>query len=248
MGDPCDPGFTDDWDNDGVENSVDNCPAVYNGWPPAAPWPAAQQADGDNDGIGDRCEPDWIDFDSDGIHDHFDNCAPPIVPQSYNPYQEDADGDGSGDVCDLSVVSDGDYDNDGIADEFDDCPWGQSYPEGTCDWDNDDDGVPDTRDNCPGKANAASGTFYNPDQQDSDGDREGDICDGCPYSTDTVNTDGSQNSGYDGGDDSCDPDDDNDGILDGVDGARMSPATGSWRLRGPSPTARPLGDSWQITP
>jgi hypothetical protein len=37
--------------------------------------------------------------DGDGIPDAGDNC-----PRDYNPYQEDADGDGVGDVCEPPVV------------------------------------------------------------------------------------------------------------------------------------------------
>lgn len=37
----------------------------------------------------------WSDTDKDGISDRLDNC-----PSTYNPYQDDSDGDGIGDVCD----------------------------------------------------------------------------------------------------------------------------------------------------
>lgn len=43
----------------------------------------------------DPCEPPFYDWDGDGWEDFSDNC-----PQNWNPGQEDADGDGAGDVCD----------------------------------------------------------------------------------------------------------------------------------------------------
>lgn len=46
--------------------------------------------------------------------------------------------------------------------------WGHRKCDGTPITDSDDDGVPDESDNCP---------FYpNPDQTDSDGDGQGDVC------------------------------------------------------------------------
>ncbi|RKT00250.1 YDG domain-containing protein [Flavobacterium sp. 123] len=49
--------------------------------------------DNDNDKISDVTDPD---DDNDGVLDGADNC-----PMTYNPYQEDIDHDGQGDVCDL---------------------------------------------------------------------------------------------------------------------------------------------------
>ena len=71
-----------DFDNDGIEDSLDNCPRVAN----------PDQADSDNDGIGDACDGDR---DGDGIVDGSDNC-----PSVANHNQIDTDGDGRGDECD----------------------------------------------------------------------------------------------------------------------------------------------------
>ena len=57
-----------------------------------------------------------IDTDGDGISDSKDNC-----PMSFNPYQEDIDGDGKGDVCDLIEVNASQVftpNGDGINDEW----------------------------------------------------------------------------------------------------------------------------------
>ncbi len=40
------------------------------------------------------------DVDEDGVPDPGDNCAPPYHPPTFNPLQEDLDGDGHGDACD----------------------------------------------------------------------------------------------------------------------------------------------------
>jgi acetyltransferase-like isoleucine patch superfamily enzyme len=74
-----------DSDGDGVFDNQDNCPDVFN--------PA--QADGDGNGIGDRCQ----DSDEDGILDIVDNC-----PTVANPDQLDANRDGYGDACVASTV------------------------------------------------------------------------------------------------------------------------------------------------
>jgi hypothetical protein len=91
-------GWFPDADVDGLADGDDNCPNVAN----------PNQADNDNDGIGDPCDND---DDNDGVLDANDNC--PLVA---NSNQADYDNDGTGDVCDA------DDDNDGVPDTSDSCP------------------------------------------------------------------------------------------------------------------------------
>ena len=87
-----------DTDNDGIFDDIDNCPDD----------PNVNQADHDEDGLGDACDDD---DDNDTVLDINDNC--PLV---FNPNQADVDGDGLGDVCDPDV------DGDGVANDGDLCP------------------------------------------------------------------------------------------------------------------------------
>lgn len=80
------PGVTDA-DGDGVNDDVDNCPAVAN----------ADQADLDNDGTGDVCD---ADIDGDGVDNGQD--AFPTDPSEW----ADSDGDGFGDNSDPFPNSD----------------------------------------------------------------------------------------------------------------------------------------------
>ncbi|HOY13418.1 MAG TPA: thrombospondin type 3 repeat-containing protein [Saprospiraceae bacterium] len=89
-----------DTDNDGIYDDVDNCIDIAN----------SDQADDNNNGIGNVCEPP--DADGDGISDEVDNCV-----NTYNPGQVDCNQNGVGDVCDIQ-----DVDCDGIADANDNCP------------------------------------------------------------------------------------------------------------------------------
>jgi uncharacterized protein (DUF362 family) len=104
----------DDFDQDGVFNSYDNCPDEYN----------PQQEDEDADDLGDICDncpeagnPDQADFDGDGDGDACDPCTDTDgdgygnpgyaantcdednCPDIVNPDQADSDGDGLGDAC-----------------------------------------------------------------------------------------------------------------------------------------------------
>ena len=71
-------------DEDLVPSYRDNCVDVAN----------TDQADLDQDGIGDACDPD---IDDDGRKNEVDNC-----PSIANEDQEDSDKDKAGDVCDES--------------------------------------------------------------------------------------------------------------------------------------------------
>jgi hypothetical protein len=71
----------EDIDGDGRQSYQDNCPLDSN----------VDQADKNNDGVGDLCD----DNDSDSIRASIDNC-----PYVYNPEQLDSDSDKRGDKCD----------------------------------------------------------------------------------------------------------------------------------------------------
>ncbi|HEX6837984.1 MAG TPA: thrombospondin type 3 repeat-containing protein, partial [Polyangia bacterium] len=95
----------DDMDGDGIPNTSDNCPTVFN---PIRPVDNGAQGDADADGIGDACDPcpldaaamtcaiiDPSDVDGDGVPNLEDNC-----PTVANADQADGDLDRKGDACD----------------------------------------------------------------------------------------------------------------------------------------------------
>jgi len=160
-----------------------------------------------------------FDTDGDGVFNYEDNCI-----EEANPNQEDADGDGIGDVCD-------DSDDDGITDDIDNCPntpnpnqedLNEDGIGDVCDNDKDGDGVENGSDNCIEVAN--------PNQEDIDGDGIGDACDddndndginddvdNCP----TIQNPLQGDMDGDGIGDICD-DSDNDGVMDNVDNCPTS--------------------------
>lgn len=117
-----------DTDNDGYPNPVDNAPDT----------PNPDQADLDEDGIGDVTD---VDDDNDGHADDTDNC-----PRVYNAGQQDRDGDGFGDACDTCPDADNptqsDTDRDGVGNACDNCP----YTHNPSQADSDGDGIGDACD------------------------------------------------------------------------------------------------------
>ncbi len=93
-----------DKDADGVPDAVDNCPDT----------PNFDQADDDEDGIGNACDPDF-DSDGDGVMNDVDNCL-----LKANPDQADPDNDGVGSACDncpdIENPDQADSDDNGVGD------------------------------------------------------------------------------------------------------------------------------------
>lgn len=202
-----------DRDGDGTYDDLDNCPDSAN----------QDQADLDEDGIGDVCDSDRDgdgyenaaetqagsdpdddasvpqDGDGDGVLDHQDNC-----PLHANADQSDLDGDGAGDACDA------DRDGDGFTDADEQAAGSDPTDRDSVPADSDGDGHPDHRDNCPGIANAG--------QTDLDGDGAGDVCDD-DQDGDRWSDAAEERWGTDARNGSAYPrDSDNDGIPDGHDG------------------------------
>ncbi|MBI5667966.1 MAG: thrombospondin type 3 repeat-containing protein [Chloroflexi bacterium] len=154
-----------DYDEDGLADTVDNCPEVY----------SPDQTDTDGDGIGNACDPTPNgDSDSDGVDNAADNC--PVIP---NTDQLDTDGDRLGDACD--PTPNGDTDGDGVDNTLDNCAVNANPDQTDTDGDGigdacdstptgdvDGDGLDNARDNCP--------AVSNPDQSDMNGNGVGDVC------------------------------------------------------------------------
>lgn len=160
------------------------------------------------------------DSDADGIGDAKDNC---ILTPNHN--QADSDNDGIGDACK------DDFDNDGILNDGDGsgsftdnlCTSGQTSTADKCD------------DNCPFVPNGldAGGQVTPKTQANNFGSAAGDACDdtdqdsvlddtdNCPLIRNADQADNDDDTLQPGattpGGDACDPDDDNDGILDDGD-------------------------------
>ena len=166
--------YSDDYDDDGLEDDVDNCPFQANRDQIDADGdskgdicdncktkPNSDQIDSDGDGRGDACDDDK---DGDGVVNGNDNCELVL-----NLSQSDVDQDNIGDVCDADI------DGDNIQNLEDNCPFISNpaqLPEELvpgCDPDKDNDGIPDSADNCP--------TVVNTSQVDTDRDLLGDLCD-----------------------------------------------------------------------
>jgi parallel beta-helix repeat protein len=138
--------------------------------------PQCQQSDIDNDTINDQddncpeiANPGQEDGDDDGAGDACDNC-----PQDSNPDQNDNDLDDKGDICDT------DDDNDGVLDEKDNCPNTPNGSEGgTC-----TEG--DTGNYCTTSEECGANGSCSMNQEDTDGDGVGDVCENVTTTTTTI--------------------------------------------------------------
>ena len=185
-----------DADNDGVCDGApaappvcvagpDNCLNVFN----------PDQADGNNNGIGDVCESD---VDDDGVIDSDDNCV-----NTPNPLQENNDGDAQGDACDP------DDDNDEVPDVVEDPNGNGVLDPGETDPfdpDTDGDGILDGVEDSDQDGTVDPGET---DAGDADSDDDG-IADG----VEDANQNGLQE---DGETDAADADSDGDGLQDGTE-------------------------------
>tara|TARA_B100000683_G_scaffold114260_1_gene112407 strand:- start:51 stop:2861 length:2811 start_codon:yes stop_codon:yes gene_type:complete len=217
--------YTDanDLDNDGIENSQDDCPNLagnstidklgcpdydgdgYSNTGDAFPQDSNEYLDSDNDGVGDNSDAfpndpsETTDSDNDGVGDNADTF--PNDPTETN----DSDSDGVGDNAD-DFPNDSsetvDSDGDGVGDNSD------VFPNNPYEWrDSDGDGVGDNADAFPNDSTETTdsdgdGVGDNSDHfpdnayesRDSDGDGVGDNADVFP--NDATETSDSDGDGY----------------------------------------------------
>ena len=136
------------------------------------------------------------DSDGDGVFDVNDNC-----PVLSNELQADFDADGLGDACDL------DDDDDGMSDAYENLNGLNPLNAADASGDPDNDGVSNLQEALNGTNPKVQNDIYFPD---SDGDGVTDNKDNClnTHNSSQLDTDA------DGAGNACDPDDDNDGMLD----------------------------------
>ena len=234
IGTDCTCGGTsgNDADNDGILDGADNCPTDSN----------ANQLNTDNDDEGDACD---IDDDNDGVMDSFD-CNPTDATKSFKIGDICDDGltTTTNDKIDANCqcVGQGDTDGDGISDSVDNCPGMPNADQADldnngigdlCDDDRDGDGTANAEDCEPDNSNVATkagdacddnNPATNGDvigancvcagtEMDTDGDGINDTQDNCPTiaNADQIDFDG------DGLGNSCDSDNDNDGVPNEMD-------------------------------
>ncbi len=213
---PSDATESADTDLDSVGDNKDNCVLVQN----------VNQRDFDFDGLGDVCDSDQ---DNDSVSNDLD-----LFP--FDPFEsKDSDGDGVGDNSDelpFDPSDTSDVDNDGVGKSIDNCPAisnsqqfdydGDGYGD-VCDADADNDGLNNESDlfpldefeqidrDCDGIGDSSDTEIINTPDLDCDGVL--DDSDEFPLNQfESVDTDS------DGVGNNADPDDDNDGFADNLDG------------------------------